>query len=220
MKLMMMKIKNLSKYKYFLIPFLLWILLGVFVLFRIDKGDLVLYFNNNRTPFGNVFFTLGSKLAEWQFILFVVAILAYKKFGNAFILLIGWATTGVIAQSLKRVFDLPRPAGYFTDIVLNFIDSSSIHYHNSFPSGHTTTAFTIFFILTMITDKKYLHFIYFLLALSTAFSRVYLLQHFFIDVYFGSILGLIIGYFVFVSINKSNIFGFQKWKNKRLGNRR
>lgn len=208
--------KNLSKYKLFLIPFAIWIIFGILFLLKIEKGDLVLYFNANRTPFGNIFFSIATKLAEWQFIIFVLAILLYKKFGNAFILLFAWASTGIIAQSLKKVFSYPRPAGYFKDITLNFLDKDNIHYHFSFPSGHTTTAFALFLVLAMMTKNKFLHFLYFLLALFTAFSRVYLLEHFFIDIFFGSILGLSIGYFVFGFINKSNIFGFEKWKNRNI----
>lgn len=205
----------INKHKYFTFPFILWLIIGAIVLMFINKGDFVLYFNSNRTYFGNIFFSIATKLAEWHFILLFFAILLYKKYGNAFMLLITWAMTGLIAQSLKRIFNLPRPAGYYTDITLNFI-TDNIHYHNSFPSGHTTTAFAIFVFFALITKNKHLHFLYFTLALSVAFSRIYLLEHFFIDVYFGSILGLIIGYFTFVFINKYNIFGFQKWKNNSI----
>lgn len=202
--------------KAFLVPFFVWLIIGGFAISIIQKGELVLWFNDNRTAFSNFLFIIGSSLAEWKFILFFAAILMYKKYGNAFILLLTWAATGIIAQSLKRVFDLPRPAGFFKDIDLNFIGNGSIHYAHSFPSGHTTTAFALFFVLALFTKNKIFKFLFFILALSTAFSRVYLLQHFFIDVYFGSILGLIIAYGIFVSINKSNIFGFQSWKFKRF----
>lgn len=202
--------------KTFLIPFVVWIIIGAFVLLKIEKGDLVLWFNENRTALGNFSFSLASSLAEWKFILLFLAILFYNKYGNAFIVVLSWAFTGILAQSLKRVFDFPRPAGFFQDLSLNFINSDSIHYAHSFPSGHTTTAFAIFIAMALMTNKKHYQFIFFLLALSVAFSRVYLLQHFFVDVYFGSILGLLIGYFTFVYINSSNIFGFQNWKNKKM----
>ncbi len=205
-----------SNIKIFINLFIIWIIIGAFVLLKIEKGELVLWFNENRTAFGNFFFTLASSLAEWKFILLFLAILLYNKYGNTFIIVLTWAFTGIIVQSLKRVFDLARPAGYFQDIHLNFLQNESIHYAHSFPSGHTTTAFAIFVAMSLMTNKKYYQLIFFMLALSVAFSRVYLLQHFFIDVYFGSILGLLIGYFTFVYINSSNIFGFQNWKNKKM----
>lgn len=209
--------KVLTKYRYFILPFIIWLIIGALVLIKINKGDLVLFFSNNRTTLGSAFFLATNKLAEWQFLVFIAAVLAYKKFGNTFIFLLACGIAGVVAQSLKRVFDMPRPRLFFADVDLHYLSSTMLTQH-SFPSGHTTAAFTIFFMLVLMTDKKYLHFIYFLLALSVAFARVYLLQHFFMDIYFGSILGVAISYLVFVSINKSNIFGFQKWKNKRIGN--
>ena len=92
-----------------------------------------------------------------------------------------------------------------------------MHYAYSFPSGHSTTAFALFFIFGFFVKNKKWQILFFILALSTAISRMYLLQHFFIDVYFGSILGVLIATIVFVSINSCNIFGFQHWKHKKLG---
>ena len=207
---------QIFKKKYFVFPFIIWLVLGAIFLLKINKGDLVLFFNSNRTLYGNIYFLITNKLAEWQFILFLAAFLAYKKFGDSFLILFTWAMTGIFAQIFKIIFDMPRPKAFFNDKTLNFITENQ-YTHHSFPSGHTTTAFAIFFVLALITNKKYLQLTFFIFALSVAFARVYLLQHFFIDVYFGSILGFFIGYFVFVSINKSNIFDFQKWKNKRIG---
>lgn len=208
----------LKKNKYFIIPFFLWLVVGAVVLFVIDKGDLSLWFNEHRFVFGNFFFTVASAFAEWQFILFFLFIFGYEKVGNFFILALTWAATGIGAQSLKRVFDLPRPAGFFKDIVeLNFINDNKIYYAHSFPSGHSTTAFALFFIMAIFTKNKLLQVLFFILALSTAISRVYLLQHFFIDVYFGSILGVLLAYMVYTVIDKTELLDFQRWRNKKLG---
>tara|TARA_B110000908_G_C10238247_1_gene444616 strand:- start:680 stop:1324 length:645 start_codon:yes stop_codon:yes gene_type:complete len=207
----------LVKNKIFIIPFLLWLFIGAMVLFLIEKGDLVLWCNQHRFVFGNFYFTLASAFAEWQFILFFLFIFAYEKIGNFFILGLTWALTGIGAQSLKRLFDLPRPAGFFKNIDLNFINDDKIYFANSFPSGHTTTAFALFFVMAIFTKNKYLQFLFFVCALSTAFSRVYLLQHFFIDVYFGSILGVLLAYVIYNTIDRTKLFNFQNWRSKKLG---
>lgn len=210
--------KHLWKEKlWFIIPFLFWLLIGAIILSQINKGDMVLFFNANRIDWANIFFSIGSMLAEYGFILFVMAVLLNQKMGYFFIYGITWAVSGVVAQSLKRVFDMPRPAGVFDERILHFVGKGKLHHHFSFPSGHTTTAFALFFALALFSKNKIGQFIFFLLAVSTAISRVYLLQHFYIDVYFGSILGVIIAYVLFVTINSSNIFGFQNWKNKKIG---
>lgn len=197
--------------------FLLWLLLGGFVIFIIEKGNFVLFFNDNRTSFATVYFSIASRFAEYSFILFFLFILINKKFGYAFIAALTWLISGIAAQSLKRFFVMPRPAAFFDESTLNFIGSGKLHYAHSFPSGHTTTAFALFFVFALFSKNKKWQVLFFILALSTAFARLYLLQHFFIDVYFGSILGVLVSLLVFVSINSSNIFGFQSWQNKKLG---
>lgn len=207
----------LKQNQIFIFLFLTWLVVGIFVLFGTPKGDLVLFFNGNRSALGNVYFSIASRFAEYSFILFFLAFLLNKSFGNAFIAALVWAFSGIAAQSLKRFFEMPRPAAFFDESTLNFIGSGKLHYAHSFPSGHTTTAFALFFVFSLFAKDKKWQILFFILALSTAFARVYLLQHFFIDVYFGSILGVLVSIIVFVSINSSNIFGFQTWKNKKLG---
>lgn len=200
--------------------FALWLIIGAAVLMFISKGDLVLFFNGNRTVFASVYFSIASNFAEFGFVAFFIFILLNKSYGNAFITTSVFAISGIAVQSLKRVFGMPRPAAFFDESTLNFIGNGKLNYANSFPSGHTTTIFALFFIFGFFVKDKRWQILFFLIALSTAFARIYLLQHFFIDVYFGSILGTFIAALVFVSINSSNIFGFQSWKNKKLGLKR
>jgi membrane-associated phospholipid phosphatase len=59
----------------------------------------------------------------------------------------------------------------------------------SFPSGHATSAFALFLCLAFLSANRYIKLISFMSACFIAFSRVYLSQHFLIDIYFGSIIG-------------------------------
>lgn len=204
----------------FISLFVIWLFIGALVLFTISKGDLVLFFNDNRMPFANFYFIIASKFAEYSFILFFIFILLNQSFGNAFLAALTWLFTGVGAQSLKRLFNMPRPAAFFDESNLNAVGNTELHYANSFPSGHSTTAFALFFLFGFFVKNKNWQILFFFLALSVAFARIYLLQHFFMDVYFGSILGVLIATIVFVSFNSSNIFGFQNWKHKKLGQKR
>jgi len=61
--------------------------------------------------------------------------------------------------------------------------------YNSFPSGHTVTAFSAAVVLSYVSVNKRYGFIFLLLAIGVAYSRMYLSQHFFEDVTAGSILG-------------------------------
>jgi membrane-associated phospholipid phosphatase len=80
----------------------------------------------------------------------------------------------------------------------------------SFPSGHTATAFSMFFLLALIYNKKGVGLVCCLLAIIAGFSRMYLLQHFLLDVLAGSILGVAITYFLVLKINFLNQPFFQK----------
>jgi len=54
----------------FLIPFLWFLLGGAILLFFIEKGDTVLYFNETRTDFWTTFFCYFTKVGEeWSYIL-------------------------------------------------------------------------------------------------------------------------------------------------------
>jgi membrane-associated phospholipid phosphatase len=80
-----------------------------------------------------------------------------------------------------------------------------MHYGGSFPSGHTTQAFTMYFLLCILVEKKYIVYLGLLLSLIVGYSRVYQAQHFPIDVAGG--IGVAI-FTAFVSIWVQNKFEF------------
>jgi membrane-associated phospholipid phosphatase len=61
--------------------------------------------------------------------------------------------------------------------------------HNSFPSGHATTTFSLFCLLSLLAVKRGWGWLWFALALLAAYSRVYLGQHFFGDIFAGAVIG-------------------------------
>lgn len=86
----------------------------------------------------------------------------------------------------------PRPAEFLKDINFYRIPGIELHHWNSFPSGHTVTIFMLTAVLSIILPRKlHLQPLLFILAVLVGFSRIYLMQHFWVDVYVGSALGLI-----------------------------
>jgi membrane-associated phospholipid phosphatase len=67
-------------------------------------------------------------------------------------------------------------------------------YNNSFPSGHSTTAFAIFAMLSFFSSKYMVKVLLFVLAVLVAFTRIYLLQHFLVDTLAGAFIGTTISY--------------------------
>jgi membrane-associated phospholipid phosphatase len=60
---------------------------------------------------------------------------------------------------------------------------------NSFPSGHTSAAFSLFICLALITPRKWAP-LWVVSAWAVAYSRIYLSQHFLEDILLGSVIGL------------------------------
>lgn len=100
----------------------------------------------------------------------------------------------IIAQFLKRVVypDELRPISYLSETFpvhqIAGVEMRKIH---SFPSGHTTTAFTMALIMAHMINKKFWSIILPLLATLAAYSRVYLAQHFPTDVLAGMCIGIL-----------------------------
>lgn len=57
----------------------------------------------------------------------------------------------------------------------------------SFPSAHASTAFAAAAVLTYFDRKR--RWFYYLVAILISFSRVYLGCHYFLDIFFGALLG-------------------------------
>lgn len=103
----------------------------------------------------------------------------------------------IITHFLKRVVfaDELRPISLEANkIIIRKIDGVPIHREHSFPSGHTSTAFSMALLLAAIMKKKIWCFILPLIAFMVGYSRVYLSQHFVTDVFAGMSIGIVTAY--------------------------
>jgi membrane-associated phospholipid phosphatase len=102
----------------------------------------------------------------------------------------------ILAQFLKRVVypDELRPISYLSEnFPVHIIDGVAMRKSHSFPSGHTTTAFTMALIIAHMINKKAWSVMLIILAFLAGYSRVYLAQHFLTDVLGGMSIGIISG---------------------------
>ena len=122
----------------------------------------------------------------------VVIILLFINYRSAATMAISNVVCAVIIQTLKRTIfaDSVRPVQFFHenhDLYLS--QGVEIYSFNSFPSGHSATIFTTCAILSLIIEHRSVRALLFGAACSIAFSRVYLSQHFFEDIFTGAIIG-------------------------------
>ena len=101
--------------------------------------------------------------------------------------LIAIAGAGVVTALLKRIWERPRPLLTMTDV-----RTAGEHFlANSFPSGHTASAFAFALAVSAVYPKTRPYLL--TLAFVIGLSRIYLGSHFPVDVVFGGVFGAIVG---------------------------
>jgi len=151
--------------------------------------------------FQDIFFKYITELGEW--IPFAVAAgLLFYKVGASLFVLMSQLALDIVTYIIKVSVAAPRPKPFFStnfpDVVLHQVDGVVMYSTNSFSSGHTAAVFSMMLCLTLIFNKKtWLTPIFFILAVLTAYSRIYLSQHFAEDVLAGSLVGVLMTLLVY-----------------------
>ena len=206
--------QTLKQNKNFLILYTLFFCVAVPVIFATDKVQLHQFFNKAVQPSFNFFFEYITYLGDGLFVVAIGLILLFVNVRKSITVLLAYALSAGFTQLIKYTLfaDMDRPQLFFEkehlpqlNLVKNLFEEQ--HIHNSFPSGHATAAFALFFCLGFLAERKIMEVIFFLLALLVAASRVYLSQHFFEDVTAGSFIAvffssLVCGFFYFSSASK------------------
>jgi membrane-associated phospholipid phosphatase len=102
----------------------------------------------------------------------------------------------LLTQVLKKVVfpDDMRPIIALGKEKVRIIEGLKINTRNSFPSGHTSTAFTLALLMAFLVRKNFCVYFFPLVAFFVGYSRVYLAQHFVTDVLAGMFVGVVSSY--------------------------
>lgn len=210
----------------FLNHYMLFIVFGLIAVLWFSKGDIVLLLNQNSTNRLDLFFMNYTHLGLGIMFLFVFIAMLFVRFFYAIVSVYNLILNGILTYLFKQVFfhGIPRPTKYFDQSQFyHLINGFDYHSNNSFPSGHTLTAFAIATFLAIVIRNKNWSALLFFYALLVGISRMYLLQHFFIDIYVGSALGLLSTFLAFYvgeitmannKFMKKNVFDFIKIARK------
>jgi membrane-associated phospholipid phosphatase len=198
--------------KYFklasLFAFLVSMLLFVSTAFE-GKEAVFLWLNKDLGKTGDLFFSFFTYLAEgWIWIPYFIILFGWYKREASFILY-NFLISTLLTQIPKYLIwpNAPRPMGAGMESnLIHTVSGVEIHLTGSFPSGHSATAFTIYLAtLYFFPNKKVLlgGAIY---ALLCGYSRVYLAQHFPMDVAGGIIVALLSVYLsIYISKLKKHV---------------
>jgi membrane-associated phospholipid phosphatase len=189
----------------------LLVLLAIFV----NKGEDVLWINGHHSTFLDSFFVVITDLGAGLLFIPLLLILLFVRFKYAVLTVSVWITHGIICSVLKRgLFGyLKRPKEIIDNDLLHFVPDVNVHSHFSFPSGHTATIFCLAFLLSLLIKRKWASMVFILIALVVAYSRVYLLQHFLMDVAAGSVIGIVATYFLWHYFETAKL---PEWMNNYL----
>ena len=188
--------KNLTTYHWLLWGFLY--LLGILFLAIFQNSNFSIIVNASHNNFLDQFFKYITFLGDGRFV-FLIALIylfANKKYGTS--ILISLIINTILIQVLKRVVfsNRFRPSFYFKHLIedgsWNMIDGIELYEKFSFPSGHTALIFCLCMSICIFMKKKYFPLLLVLLAYIVGFSRIYLSQHFLIDVLAGALIGSLI----------------------------
>ena len=171
---------------------LVWLVCLGWVL-QTPKFEQMVWINSHRTIWSDTFFWCATQLGEGWFFVTMILVWLVFKYEQAFIGVIAFAVSTLISQGLKFSFQTLRPSEFFKDVSYpwKYVNGVELHGFNSFPSGHTTSAFCIFTLWVFFAKKPMINPIFLTLAITAAYSRPYLFQHFPEDLLGGSIVGII-----------------------------
>lgn len=170
-------------------------LLSIF-LFYVAKGDVVLWINLHHEPTWDLFFKYWTWLGDGIILALLLVFFVFYNYYYAAVTVVAIIFQSIVISVLKRWLfaGLERPLAFFGDDVnLNLVEGVNVHMVNTFPSGHTATAFSVFALLALAfaIRRFWLSAFLFIMALLVGVSRIYLIQHFFVDVYAGSWIGML-----------------------------
>ena len=182
-----------------------WFLICLMLIFIFGSVSISSWLNTHHNFVLDSFFKYLTHLGDGITAIILITILLLIRLDYGFYAIIGFSLSSSITQFLKRVVfkDTMRPSVYFNDLIeqgsWHLVDGVQLHQLYSFPSGHTTSIFSICVLLSLFTNSRKIKYSLCFIAILTGLSRIYLSQHFLVDVFAGSLIGfsaVIISYFI------------------------
>lgn len=164
----------------------------------IGKASFFLLLNGNLGAIADKAFTYITYLGDGMiWIPIAVYVLLFRK--KYTVLLLGSILYSTIFAQIPKHFLFngePRPTKLITDWnSIHLVPGVFLNSVDSFPSGHTTTASSIYLLFCLLIPKKWIIPVGCLYMYLVGYSRIYLAQHFPFDVGAGMIGGVISVYF-------------------------
>jgi membrane-associated phospholipid phosphatase len=190
------------------------LLSAIFSYFYIDKA-LSLYFHNLYTSNNYIWFHetfhLITKFGEAQYSLILLFLLflffRIKKpiFAHKMLYLFGAvAISGILVDIIKIIAARLRPTMFLEHDLYGFVWFKLGSEFNSFPSGHSATAFALCIGLTLLYPRYKYPFL--LIGVLIVMSRIILTFHYLSDTLIGALIGGLTALFLYRKLAVRNYF--------------
>ena len=188
-----MLLNLLRKNLFFFVPYVLLLGLVGSLQLLYSQEQLMQWVNVRNSEAADFLFPYLTYMGDGAFSVVVCLILLVYNWRVSLMGFASFALSALTSLFLKTVVypNSPRPLKFFEHSTYEYhiIKGLDIYSYNSFPSGHTTTAFALFSLLAFLDPQKNRGWFWLLLGVLTGYSRVYLFQHFVEDAYAGSLVG-------------------------------
>jgi len=191
--------RALNRNSYYFTHYAVFVVVLTVFCISISKPDGFLLINHIHAPVFDRFFILFTQVGNGLFVVgLMIFLLIKKKYKWTVQIGISFLFSGLLVQALKHLYQSPRPKVYFGPGNIHEIQGITCTGLSSFPSGHTATIFALTTLLALYFTGRKSGLLFFWIAAMTGFSRIYLSQHFPIDVLGGSIAGVLTSLLVYM----------------------
>jgi len=201
-------LRPLEGARYFILLFILWLLAGGLLLLWEQDRWVYRTINQRNSPLGDMLFPWITHIGEGTVIITALLLLLLiprlRSWKFALALAVCNLSPFLLTQAIKGLVNAPRPLKYFAEAPwIHRVPGQPLNYDFGFPSGHSEGSFAFLCFLSLLLPGRYRYLgaVFFILALSVVYSRMYLSQHFYADVYVGSIVGTLCCLVSFAIIN-------------------
>lgn len=172
--------------------FAVFIVLGALLFLVMDTSNIVLIVNNfvASAHLDSIMKPYTDLASGWVFLALAVLLLFFSARYSAMMCVCGVLVLINITVFKRFVFaDEMRPTVEFgLQQFSHIMENYNYLEKYSFPSGHTMAAFAVAGLLSFFVKNKWAQAGFFAYAVLIAFSRIYLLHHFYRDVFWGAII--------------------------------
>jgi membrane-associated phospholipid phosphatase len=192
-----MYIKHGNANRHFIFGIMLTAVTGLYLILNsiiLGRNEFFLLLNTDLGSFADTFFASWTNLGDgvmWV----IVGYLTFRYRKKQLPLLIATIVISTLLTQVTKNYitvNIARPTAAIKDMsLIHTVPGVELLTANSFPSGHTATAFCIFLLGCLLINKRWIIPVGFVYALLVGYSRIYLAEHFPLDVGAGMVVAII-----------------------------